>query len=58
MKKYYKDNQEVKKPEILIYEGKVYPNPLDGQLQSFGYAIVENKSDSPENRKIQREAGK
>lgn len=55
MKKYYKNNQEVKRPKVLIYEGKVYSNPSDEQLQSFGYTIVEDKSDSPENRKIQRQ---
>jgi hypothetical protein len=55
MKKYYKENQQVKRPKVLIYEGEVYSNPSDEQLQSFGYTIVEDKSDSPENRKIQRE---
>jgi hypothetical protein len=52
MKKYYKDNQEVKKPKILIHEGKVYPNPSDEQLQSFGYIIKEDRGMSVANRRI------
>jgi hypothetical protein len=55
MKKYYKDNQKVNRPKVLIYEDKVYPNPSDELIQQCGYTIVEDNRDSPANRLIRQE---
>lgn len=54
MKKYYKDNQQIKRPKVVIYDGKVYNNPSDEQLQDFGYIIKEDsKKKHFVNKKIQ-----
>lgn len=39
MKKYYKNNQVVVKPKLIIYNNRLYLNPTDEVLIEVGYEI-------------------
>lgn len=39
MKKYYKNNQVVVKPKLIIYNNRLYLNPTDEVLIEAGYEI-------------------
>ena len=41
MKKYYKNNQLVIRPNVLFHDGKTHLNPTDELLEQLGYKIEE-----------------
>lgn len=43
MKKYYKNNQVVVKPKLIIYNSRLYLNPSDKVLIEAGYEIKEEE---------------